>query len=297
MTNNFININTTEIFQSNPFENKKIYYIYLTTNLINGKIYIGQRTCQDPSTDKYLGSGTILKKAIKRYGKENFHKEILYFCNDKKEMDEMEIWFIEKYNARDQSIGYNIHIGGNNQNGENNSSYDSKSKKVVCIETGQIFISAQAAARYYKLKSSGVINQVCRGKKITSAGLHWKYLDESLEAMEPNRIVKKVHCLTNNIIYKSIDEATKMLNIDRTRIRNVCRNKSSHASGFVFKYLDNDYKEFIAKNRFKVMCLQDGRVFSSAKEASKYYNICVTNILKIIKGIKVYITDLTFVKI
>ena len=48
--------------------------IYKTTNLINGKIYIGQDSKNNP---KYLGSGVIFLKAIKKYGKENFVKETL----------------------------------------------------------------------------------------------------------------------------------------------------------------------------------------------------------------------------
>jgi len=37
-------------------------YIYKTTNLINGKIYVGQTTIEDPN---YLGSGLLIMKAIK----------------------------------------------------------------------------------------------------------------------------------------------------------------------------------------------------------------------------------------
>ena len=47
--------------------------IYLTTNLINGKIYIGLLT--NLKKKNYLGSGKILKKAINAYGKENFKRE------------------------------------------------------------------------------------------------------------------------------------------------------------------------------------------------------------------------------
>lgn len=44
-------------------------YIYLTTNTINGKKYIGMCTRDD---DWYFGSGKLIKSAIKKYGKENF---------------------------------------------------------------------------------------------------------------------------------------------------------------------------------------------------------------------------------
>ena len=48
-------------------------YIYKTTNLINGKIYVGKH--KGAFTEKYLGSGVHLKRAVKIYGKECFSVE------------------------------------------------------------------------------------------------------------------------------------------------------------------------------------------------------------------------------
>lgn len=54
---------------------KSNYYIYITTNLLNGKKYIGKRHCLcEISNDNYLGSGKVLKNAIRKYGKNNFAK-------------------------------------------------------------------------------------------------------------------------------------------------------------------------------------------------------------------------------
>jgi len=78
--------------------------IYKTTNLINSKIYIGQQSTNDIN---YLGSGKILKSAIKKYGEKNFKKEILEHCNSREELNEREVYWIEKLNPE-----YNIHKGG-----------------------------------------------------------------------------------------------------------------------------------------------------------------------------------------
>jgi len=86
--------------------------VYKTTNLKNNKIYIGKDMFNNP---KYIGSGVILKKAIKKYGKDNFKKEIIQECSTKKELWESEIYWIEYYDSRNRKIGYNIAKGGQGQ--------------------------------------------------------------------------------------------------------------------------------------------------------------------------------------
>ena len=83
--------------------------IYETINKINGKRYIGKDKHNDPN---YLGSGKILNKAIKKYGKENFIKTILEYCDSEKHMAEREQHWIEITDAQRSDIYYNIGEGG-----------------------------------------------------------------------------------------------------------------------------------------------------------------------------------------
>lgn len=85
-------------------------FVYKTTNLINGKIYIGKKTGEN---DNYLGSGSILALAINKYGKEKFKIEILEECESEDHLNEREIYWINFFNSRDRLIGYNITKGGN----------------------------------------------------------------------------------------------------------------------------------------------------------------------------------------
>lgn len=93
------------------------YYIYKTTNKINGKIYIGQRKCKTSiDEDKnYIGSGKIFKKAIKKYGLNEFNKEIIEICNQDN-LSNREIHWILFFNATNYEVGYNVSIGGNGGN-------------------------------------------------------------------------------------------------------------------------------------------------------------------------------------
>lgn len=84
--------------------------IYKTTNLINGKIYVGKDKHNNP---KYLGSGKRLKDAIKCYGKENFKKEILEYCTSHEQMGEREKYWIKELDSiYTNGKGYNMTEGG-----------------------------------------------------------------------------------------------------------------------------------------------------------------------------------------
>lgn len=86
-------------------------YVYKTTNLINGKIYVGQHKKTYFDTN-YLGSGYSLAKAINKYGKENFKCEIIKFCKSKAELDSEEIKYIKLFDSCTPEKGYNISSGG-----------------------------------------------------------------------------------------------------------------------------------------------------------------------------------------
>lgn len=85
-------------------------FIYLTTNNINGKKYIGM--CKYTHEKLYLGSGKILKEAIKKYGKENFERIILQECETFEELSLAEEQWIKKYNAVEDLNFYNLTSGG-----------------------------------------------------------------------------------------------------------------------------------------------------------------------------------------
>lgn len=87
--------------------------IYMTTNLVNGKKYIGM---QFRYSKNYLGSGKIIRSSIKKYGENNFKKEILesFDVITAEELGEREKYWIEKYDAVKSKEFYNILVGGNN---------------------------------------------------------------------------------------------------------------------------------------------------------------------------------------
>lgn len=94
---------------------EKRYFIYQTTNLVNNKKYIGYHYGYE--NDSYLGSGSNMLKAIEKYGRKNFKREILEFCENKEKAFEREIYWISYYNAVQDDNYYNISEGGDSQSG------------------------------------------------------------------------------------------------------------------------------------------------------------------------------------
>jgi hypothetical protein len=86
------------------------YILYETTNLINGKRYRGIHKTENLD-DGYLGSGYALLESIKKYGKENFSREILEFCDSYDELIEVEKIYVDEQWVKDK-FNYNLKTGG-----------------------------------------------------------------------------------------------------------------------------------------------------------------------------------------
>lgn len=82
-------------------------YVYLTTNMTNGRMYIGQHVSRFFDPD-YLGSGTSLKEAVRRFGSDSFKVELLEWAQDARKLDFLEVKYIKAANAVECPMHYNM---------------------------------------------------------------------------------------------------------------------------------------------------------------------------------------------
>ena len=87
------------------------YIVFITTNMVNNKEYTGAHSTTDLENDTYLGSGKLLKLAVKKYGKDKFIREILYEYDNAEQAYAKEKELVTKEYV-DRQDTYNLKVGG-----------------------------------------------------------------------------------------------------------------------------------------------------------------------------------------
>lgn len=224
----------------------KQYYIYLTTNKINGKKYIGQH--HGELNDSYFGSGIVISKAIKEYGKENFEKEILEITTQDK-IDEVEKYYIDLYNAVEDENFYNISDGGQKGN-------------------------AWKYAHKYWEEHPEEAKRV-QQENIKKAQEWW---GEHPEEQEINR-KRLLHFSTKWRDEHPEQVKEQMIKVNRAKEKWQLEHPEEHQN-----QIDQWRAAGSKANSKKILCVTTGEEFESASAAGRYYNIPQPNISKCCRG-------------
>jgi len=229
--------------------------IYCITNTINGKKYIGQNKTSNP---RYLGSGKLLKLALKKYGRENFIKQILWegpieFIND------MELYWIDYFSADKSDMFYNICTNAfppvlcGDKNGFYGKHHTNETRDkirlsrklqknvnhVAGLNSMNSLESIEKRASTYKKKYlNGEITHWSKGQtKHTNETLY--RLGQKISKIQkgrPSKSKKEILCIELNQIFESLTDAAKKLNLSQGDISNVLCGRQKTTKGFTFKY-------------------------------------------------------------
>jgi len=217
-----------------------IHFIYLIKNKINGHMYIGQTINLKKRWSEHKRpsrNSTVIEKAFNKYGEENFSFEVLEKLNSQDEANNREQYWIAFYNTYANPIHYNMHIGGNAQNGENNPMYGlkgemcptSKVKKDIGVNIyneykKNIKHSIYSLSEKYQL-STTVISEICSGKHFTTAGME-SVLRDNVGENRKNCLPKE-ECLEIYNLYKTgindVNVLAKSFKVSTAVIREICQ--------------------------------------------------------------------------
>lgn len=183
---------------------KKHNYFYKIINLINGKYYYGIRSVDKLPDNFYMGSGKNIKKAIRKYGRENFVKEIIADYSTRHEVNEHERLVVTMELVLNENC-YNLKTGGDNKFTFKHS--EESKQKISEIQTGR---------SNFKLK----------GRKLTDEHKH-KIKMAKLNNPLSNESRQKIANAVKN--RKISDETRKKLSIAALNRTNEHKSKLSQA--------------------------------------------------------------------
>ena len=218
--------------------NKNIMVIYLTTNIINGKKYIGKDT---NNRSNYLGSGTYIKQAIQEYGKNNFKKTILEYCNSKEELILKEEYWLKKFDAENNPEFYNK----TNKSFGNSGQTEEGKRKISIAKKGwqptkeqKIKMSENRKGHLiYTEEWKQKISQSTKGIKKSE---DWKKQQSENKKGNTNRRKKVIQYDVNGNFIKEWDyvlEAAYSLGKKTgAAITEVCSGKRKSIYGYIWKY-------------------------------------------------------------
>lgn len=222
-------------------KNKNNWCVYMHTNNINGKRYIG--ISQNPKRRWKNGNGyktQLFGKAINKYGWDNFTHEILFTGLTENDACEKEIELISLYNTTDDKYGYNILDGGD----ITSCLLRPNSKRVYQYSLDGDYIGEYESISEATRQVGFGVSECINGRARTAYDFQWfdKYMGEKVEP-KLNRCEsislsqsKEVYQYTidGDFIrkYSSIKEASGINNIERTGIHNCMKGKQLTHKGY-----------------------------------------------------------------
>ena len=238
---------------------EKCYTVYMHTNKINGKKYIGI-TCRAVEDRWRNGNGYKTGKfrtAINKYGWDNFAHEIIKSCLSKKQAMDLEVMYINMYNTMDKRYGYNlieggdvrtgfkhteeakrkISLAGKNMSEETRNKYKLARSKQVITDQHRQHISESRKGMKFSDEHLKNLSESHKGNKSFWEG---KERDPETKAKIRQKLGKKVICLDTGSVYDSISEASKETGIALSNIAKWCNGVKPRFLNLTFKFYEKE---------------------------------------------------------
>lgn len=228
------------------------YCIYVHTNKINGKKYVGQ-TCQIPEQRWKNGKGyhnnIYFTRAIQKYGWENFQHEIIKNNLSKEEADDIEKSLIKELNTLNPN-GYNAKDGGSNgrPSEETRRKLSESHKGYIPSDETRKKLSKASKGRKHSDETKKKISKINKGrkfseevrKKVSEAHKKNKTNEEPPKPKKKwkEKVVQYGEKYEFIRTWDSMNDAAKALGISAKNISACCNGNRRKAGGFMWDYYD-----------------------------------------------------------
>ena len=205
------------------------YYVYQITNLSNGKIYVGKhKSAKNPFENVYFGSGKQITAAIKKYGIDNFKKEVLHYCNDAHEMAVKESEIVTEDFVK-RSDTYNMHKGGyggwDHYNGTNAQRESSRrGAKLRADRPDNLFKDPEWQKNFNSMKNPKIVADLCNRAKSPKAKAKRKNTFANIKHQQGEKNSQFGRIWVSNILTKEV----KRITISDTIPEGWVRGKKGH---------------------------------------------------------------------
>ena len=220
------------------------YTVYIHTNRINNKKYVGLTKQQNPER-RWGKDGVRYKQspyfysAIQKYVCDNFDHDIVASDLQKEEACDMEIQLIQQYKTQDKQFGYNIMEGGSAPQIP-----DEIKEQMQQRMLGNTYCAGRVTSEETKKK----ISDAQKGRKLTEEHRQKLRKPKSVtypcskehrqHIIEAKKDKKSVRCVETGIVYESIHECARQMGVSATAICAVARGRHKTAGGYRFEYND-----------------------------------------------------------
>lgn len=208
----------------------KFGFIYITTCTVNSKKYLGQRK-YSRGWKGYLGSGVAFENAVKKYGKENFIREIICEAETAEELNRLEYEMSVKYDVVNSDEWYNLCYGGYSTNGFK---FSEESKRIMSEKAkGRFAGSKNPMYGVHRKLTEEHKKKISENHKEQSGEMNWMYGKTYGE----NPRARSVVCVETGIVYDSAKRAAHELNVNYSNLLEVAKGKRKQVGGLHFEYV------------------------------------------------------------
>lgn len=225
----------------------KIVGIYKITNTINGKVYIGQTVNYEKRKKNHKNyllnnkhCNSHLQRAFNKYGLNSFKMELIQQC-EIDELDDLEKFYIKKYDCCDEKHGYNMMYGGQKYRKFTPEVREKMSRARKGKKLSEEHKRKISLANKNKVMSKEAIEKMKLAKRLNPTGVG----QDNFNAIISDATAEKI--LNDLIANKTVKELEAKYNVTSDIIYNLMYNRS-------YRHLRPEIRESLSKRTEINMC-------------------------------------------